>query len=105
MRLADAATLQIKAFITDYPNALARARAFDAQIESDANKISADYASIVALSIRQTFGAIEITVSRNLDNSYDTSNVLTFMKGKSFYSVHSRLLADNTILQRYLATA
>ncbi|KAI0744972.1 DUF1793-domain-containing protein [Earliella scabrosa] len=70
----------IKAFITDYPNALARARAFDAQIESDANKISADYASIVALSIRQTFGAIEITVSRNLDNSYDTSNVLTFMK-------------------------
>lgn len=69
--------------MADYPNALLRATKFDAQVDSDAKKISADYASIVALSIRQAFAATEITVSRKPDSSYDTSNVLTFMKGAS----------------------
>ncbi len=72
--------LQISAFLKDYSNALLRANAFDAQVEADAKKVSDDYASIVALSIRQGFGATEITVSKNSDGSFDTSNALTFMK-------------------------
>ncbi|KAI0737538.1 DUF1793-domain-containing protein [Daedaleopsis nitida] len=70
----------VKMFVSDYRNAFARANAFDAQVAADAKKISADYADIVALSIRQGFGAIEITVARNQDGSFDTSNAMTFMK-------------------------
>ncbi|TFK82313.1 DUF1793-domain-containing protein [Polyporus arcularius HHB13444] len=70
----------ISTFLKDYSNALVRANAFDAQVEADAKKVSDDYASIVALSIRQGFGATEITVSKNGDGSFDTSNALTFMK-------------------------
>ncbi|KAI0744978.1 DUF1793-domain-containing protein [Earliella scabrosa] len=72
----------IKAFLADYSNALDRANQFDAQVEQDAKKISQDYADLVALSMRQGFGAIEITVARN-GGSYDTSNVLTFLKEMS----------------------
>ncbi|KAI1794379.1 DUF1793-domain-containing protein [Ganoderma leucocontextum] len=70
----------ISTFLNDYANALARGKAFDAQVNTDASKISADYASVVALSIRQAFGATEITVSKNTDGSFDTSNTLMFMK-------------------------
>ncbi|KAI0779898.1 DUF1793-domain-containing protein [Fomes fomentarius] len=70
----------IKIFLLDYSNALQRAGTFDSQIEADAKQISTDYASIVALSVRQAFGPLEITASKNGDGSYDTSNVLTFVK-------------------------
>ncbi|KAM5545917.1 hypothetical protein V8D89_000043 [Ganoderma adspersum] len=74
--MADAIT----SFLGDYPNAVTRANQFDSIVSNDANRVSADYASLVALSIRQTFGAIEITVPQRSDGSFDTSNVLTFMK-------------------------
>ena len=67
--------------MNDYGNAVARANAFDAKVDSDATNISADYASVVALSIRQGFAATEITVSRNGDGGFNTSDVLMFMKG------------------------
>ncbi|KAF8205102.1 DUF1793-domain-containing protein [Pholiota molesta] len=70
----------ISSFLGDYSNALIRAQAFDNQVASDANKISADYASIVALSIRQAIGAIEITLSKNSNGSFNTSDVIVFMK-------------------------
>ncbi|EIW62026.1 DUF1793-domain-containing protein [Trametes versicolor FP-101664 SS1] len=69
----------ISTFLGDYSNALVRAKAFDAKVNADATKISADYASIVALSIRQGFGAIETTVSRT-GSGFNTSDVLVFMK-------------------------
>ena len=71
---------QIATFLNDYKDALVRANQFDSSVSTDANKVSSDYASLVALSIRQTFGAIEITVPQRSDGSFDTSNVLTFMK-------------------------
>lgn len=74
--------------MNDYSNAFARANAFDAQVAADAKKISADYADIVALSIRQGFGAIEITVARKQDGSFDTSNAMTFMKGEHLLPWH-----------------
>lgn len=79
--------LQISSFLADYGNALERADVFDAQVNADASTISADYAGIVALSIRQVFGATEITVSKNNDGSYNTSDVLVFMKGMPLYFV------------------
>jgi hypothetical protein len=70
----------ISSFLGDFANALSRANTFDAKVASDANKISADYASIVALSIRQALGATEITISKNSNGSFNTSDVIVFMK-------------------------
>ncbi|KAI0774160.1 DUF1793-domain-containing protein [Fomes fomentarius] len=70
----------IQSFVNDYSNALSRANAFNAKVKADASKISSDYADIVALSIRQTLGATEITVARTSDGGFDTSDVSTFMK-------------------------
>ncbi|KAI5122587.1 hypothetical protein M0805_004803 [Coniferiporia weirii] len=74
------ATDAISFFLGDYSNAVQSANTFDSKINSDAGEISSDYASIVALSIRQVFGAIEITVSKNSDGSLDSSDILVFMK-------------------------
>jgi hypothetical protein len=69
----------IAAFLGDYSAALTRANSFDAKVESDANKISADYASVVALSIRQALGACELTISKNSDGTWNTNDVMLFM--------------------------
>ncbi|GLB33929.1 putative protein with domain of unknown function (DUF5127) [Lyophyllum shimeji] len=70
----------ISSFLNDFNNALTRAWSFDVNINSDANKISADYASVVALSVRQAMGSMEITVSKNSDGSFNTNDVIVFMK-------------------------
>lgn len=73
---------QISSFLGDFSGALTRSNTFDNQVNSDASKISADYASIVALSIRQALGATEITISKNSNGSFNTSDVVVFMKGE-----------------------
>ncbi|TFK43420.1 DUF1793-domain-containing protein [Crucibulum laeve] len=70
----------ITSFLGDYANALSRARAFDSKVNIDASKISADYASVVALSIRQAMGATEITISKNSDGSFNKNDIIMFMK-------------------------
>ncbi|PAV21986.1 hypothetical protein PNOK_0194300 [Pyrrhoderma noxium] len=70
----------ISFFLSDYSNAVESAESFDSQVQSDASKISSDYAAIVALSIRQAFASTEITISKNADGSFNTSDVLIFMK-------------------------
>lgn len=70
----------ISDFLNDYSGALNRANSFDSKINSDASKISADYASVVAISVRQALGAIEITISKNSDGSFNTGDVIVFMK-------------------------
>lgn len=67
--------------MTDYSNAVTRASAFDAQIQSDASNVSTNYADWVALSVRQAFGAIEFTISKDSSGNFNTSDVLVFMKG------------------------
>lgn len=62
--------------------------AFDAKVQADASKISADYAAIVSLSIRQAYAATEVTISKNVDGSWNDTNVLIFMKGKHFIVNH-----------------
>ncbi|KAI0036801.1 hypothetical protein K488DRAFT_81789 [Vararia minispora EC-137] len=70
----------VLSFLNDYSSALSRAQNFDAKVQSDASKTSSDYAALVALSIRQAFGATEITISKNPDGSFNTDDVLMFMK-------------------------
>lgn len=67
----------------DYMNALISANVFDEKIQNDASKFSPAYADIVALSIRQSLASMEITVSQNADGSFNSSDVLVFMKGEN----------------------
>lgn len=80
---------KISSFLGDFSNALGRANTFDAKVNSDAGKISADYASVVSLSIRQALGAMEITIAKNSDGSWNTADPIVFMKGK-IDLLHSR---------------
>ncbi|GBE79652.1 DUF1793-domain-containing protein [Sparassis latifolia] len=70
----------ISSFLGDYNAALIRAQALDAQINSDASQISSNYSAVVALSVRQTYGGIEITVSKNSAGQHNTSDVMVFLK-------------------------
>ncbi|KAJ7924394.1 hypothetical protein B0H13DRAFT_1192380 [Mycena leptocephala] len=71
----------ISFFLKDYANALTTANALDKRVETDAAKISPDYAGIVALSIRQSLSANELTISKNAHGGgWNTSDVLYFMK-------------------------
>lgn len=76
---SDAASL-IKVFLQDYQDALSQATVFDFKVENDASAISEDYAGIVALSIRQAMGSMEVTISKTTDGSWNTDDVLVFMK-------------------------
>ncbi|KAG9022692.1 hypothetical protein FS842_005957, partial [Serendipita sp. 407] len=70
----------ISSFLGDYSSALSRANTLDAKVSADATEVSSNYASIAALSIRQAFATIEITISKNSDGSWDSEDVLVFMK-------------------------
>ncbi|KAF8485559.1 DUF1793-domain-containing protein [Gautieria morchelliformis] len=74
------ATEAIAAFLPDYPNALASANALDARISLDANKISADYEAIVALSVRQALAACELTVGKDPTGAFNPEDVMYFLK-------------------------
>ncbi|KAH8830455.1 DUF1793-domain-containing protein [Flagelloscypha sp. PMI_526] len=73
-------TDMISSFLGDYSAALGRAQTLDAKVHSEASAISADYAAIVELSVRQAFGAYETTISKNSDGSWNTDDILTFQK-------------------------
>ncbi|GAV98948.1 DUF1793-domain-containing protein [Lentinula edodes] len=70
----------ISEFLGDYSAALTRATTFDAKVQSDASAISTEYAGIVALSVRQSLGANEITISKESSGAWNTSDVMVFLK-------------------------
>ncbi|KAK0206361.1 hypothetical protein DFS33DRAFT_1272855 [Desarmillaria ectypa] len=70
----------IPSFLSDYTGAITKANNFDNTAESDASHISSDYADIVALSIRQAFAGTEITLSQSSNGSWNTGDILVFMK-------------------------
>lgn len=76
------------------------AQEFDQQVESDASAISSNYAGVVQLSIRQAFGAMELTISQSSDGSWNTSDVLMFLKGMFHLRVTSKLRLTSG--QKYL---
>ncbi|KAJ7142411.1 DUF1793-domain-containing protein [Mycena epipterygia] len=67
-------------FLNDYANALATANKLDAKIQADATKISPDYVGIVALSIRQSLAANELTISKKANGQWNTTDIMYFMK-------------------------
>ncbi|KAH8101093.1 DUF1793-domain-containing protein, partial [Cristinia sonorae] len=62
----------------------AHANAIDSQINSQAQQVSSDYAAVLAMSLRQAFAGTELTISKNSDGSFNTSDVLMFTKGGLF---------------------
>jgi len=70
----------ISDFVEDYSTALGRAQALDQKILSDSSAISSNYAGVVALSVRQAFGALELTSSKNSDGSWNIYDILMFLK-------------------------
>lgn len=71
---------QISDFLSDYSAALSRANSLDETLQTASASISSAYADIVALSMRQTFGATELTISGS-PGAWNTSDTLMFLKG------------------------
>ncbi|CAA7266367.1 unnamed protein product [Cyclocybe aegerita] len=67
-------------FLLDFPNALSRAAELDNKVLADAAQVSSKYASVTALCLRQTFGAMDITVSKTTSGDWNESDVKVFMK-------------------------
>ncbi|KAH7306043.1 DUF1793-domain-containing protein, partial [Rhizoctonia solani] len=94
--------------VTDYPNALTASTEFDNKVQTDAAKYSPDYASVVALSTRQAFASMEITLSgtgsgANLQDikvfTKDAAGVLSSVD--SLYSIMPMLIYTNANLGNY----
>ena len=69
----------------DYDRAFTAAQAFDASLAGSASTISSDYADIIALSARQIFGGLEITIARDGSGNWNTSDLMVFMKNHGSY--------------------
>lgn len=68
-------------FLADFDTGVLSASVeLDLQLQSDAGKISPEYADLIALVARQALGAMDITIARNSDGSgWDTSDIKAFM--------------------------
>ncbi|KAK0466308.1 uncharacterized protein EV420DRAFT_1617584 [Desarmillaria tabescens] len=66
-------------FLDDFSNAKQRAIDLDNKIMSDARRVSDNYADLVALAARQAL-AVDITVSRDSNGQWNTSDVMSFMR-------------------------
>ncbi|KAI0058455.1 hypothetical protein BV25DRAFT_1902161 [Artomyces pyxidatus] len=70
----------INDFLADFPDAVARAGQLDTKITGDAANVSSDYADLVSLAARQAYGGTELTIAKGSDGSFNTSDVMMFMK-------------------------
>ncbi|KAG8747805.1 hypothetical protein FRC10_011250 [Ceratobasidium sp. 414] len=106
----------VRFVVNDYQNARAGATQFDNQVQTDGTKISPDYASVLALSTRQAFASMEITLSgigsaanlqdvkiftkdMALDDGSSTDGV--FSTVDSLYSIMPMLVYTNPSLGNY----
>lgn len=67
-------------FLADFPAADARSRQLDDKIITAAEKVSPEYVNLVSLAARQVFAATEVTSVKNIDGSWNTTNIRTFLK-------------------------
>ncbi|KAF8076521.1 DUF1793-domain-containing protein [Lyophyllum atratum] len=105
----------ISSFLSGFNDALNTATAFDNKVNADALKVSADYAGIVDLSVRQALAAIEITIIKNSDGTWNTADPLVFMKEISsngnmntvdvIFPAWPGFLYTNPLLGKYLLEA
>ncbi|KAK7685140.1 hypothetical protein QCA50_011503 [Cerrena zonata] len=70
----------VDAFLSDYPNAQARADNVDAQIGKAASNVSEIYANFVSLTARQAMAGTELTIAKGSDGNWNNSDVKMFMK-------------------------
>lgn len=71
----------LAAFHGDFAFSLQLSSAFDTKVKADAiAAVNEKYASLCALAARQVFSGMEITVAKSQDGSYNTSDVMIFMK-------------------------
>lgn len=77
--------MQSKAFLDDYDRSFTASEAFDASLNSNASAVSSDYAALVALSTRQVFGGLDITIARDGSGTLNTSDIMVFMKNYGSY--------------------
>lgn len=64
----------------DFDDALKSSTELDDQIINDAMKISPNYPDLLSLGARQAMSALEITLSKNPDGSFNSSDIMAFMK-------------------------
>ncbi|TFK38775.1 hypothetical protein BDQ12DRAFT_651125 [Crucibulum laeve] len=76
----DTVNAAVDDFLSDFDAAKTRALALDNKIMSDGVAVSTKYADLLALSLRQTVGAMDITVGRGSNGKWNTSDVKIFMK-------------------------
>ncbi|KAL5494541.1 hypothetical protein ACEPAI_2 [Sanghuangporus weigelae] len=70
----------MKAFLDDFPRAQSAAETFDSQILNTGQQFSAEYADLLALTVRQVMGCMDITLSKSSDGSWNMSDVKVFTK-------------------------
>ena len=76
-------TPQVSALLDDYPNTVVRATNFDKKLALDVSAVTpqnSDYADIVALSVRQLFGNIELTAGWD-GTTHVQNDIMAFMGG------------------------
>ncbi|KAF9782924.1 hypothetical protein BJ322DRAFT_182136 [Thelephora terrestris] len=100
----------VTALLSDYPNTLARAMNFDENLTTAAFAVTpqdSDYEDVLALSVRQLFGNIEITAGSN-GTTHDPTDIMAFMRDGPtntvdiIYSIWPALLFTNPAIGRYL---
>ncbi|TFK38776.1 hypothetical protein BDQ12DRAFT_683316 [Crucibulum laeve] len=67
-------------FLADFDNAKTRALTLDNKIMSDGAAVSTQYADLLAISLRQTMASMDITIGRDDNGKWNTSDVKIFMK-------------------------
>ncbi|KLO08587.1 DUF1793-domain-containing protein [Schizopora paradoxa] len=66
--------------LNDFNRSLDSGLAFDSKVMAAANKISPNYADLLALTTRQSLSALEVTISQTVNGSWNTSDVKMFVK-------------------------
>ena len=69
--------------LDNYPNILARATDFDNKLTADALAVNSECANIVALSVRQLFGDIELTSGWD-GITHVPTDIMAFIRGTFF---------------------
>ena len=67
-------------FINDFDNASQRAQALDHRILQDAASVSSLLGDLVSLAVPQVYGSAQITIGRDTNGNFDSSDVMVFMK-------------------------
>lgn len=70
---------QASFLLNDFDNSMNMSKQLDSQITSDAANVSPLYTDLLSLVARQAMGAIEITLSKGPDGSFNSSDIMAFM--------------------------